>query len=182
MRECPSYPGYSITVDGHVFTHRKRFGLGKGNGGGVVIDPKYCREMKPYKGHGGYIYVSISLPQGQRSVGIHLLLLDAYVGPRPNGLETRHLDGNPENYSLANICYGTRKANASDRVRHGRQRGTEILTEAEVRKIRRLRANGATFVAIAKRYGISETCAAYAAKGKTYARVEFERTTPRANS
>jgi len=78
MANCPSFPGYSITESGEVFTHRKRFGLGNGKGGGVRIDPTYSREMKPYKGWGGYTYVAISINGKCRSIPIHTLLLDAF--------------------------------------------------------------------------------------------------------
>lgn len=172
MRLCPSYPGYSITKSGDVFSHRRRFGKGKGNGGGVVIDPDYSRKMNPFFGHGRYVYVSISTKRGQRVIPVHLLLLDAFVGPRPAGQETRHLDGNPENNSLDNICYGTRKMNSEDRVRHGRQRGREILNRIQVVNIRSLREQGVAVTAIAKRHSISETCARDVINQRTYVNVK----------
>jgi len=171
MRNCPSYPGYSATCNGKVFTHRKRYGKGQGHGGGVMITKKHCREMNPWLGHGGYMYVSISTSRGQRSMPVHIMLLDAFVGPRPDAEETRHLDGNPLNNLLSNLRYGARKENAADRVRHGRHRGREILNDAEVRSVRRLRQKGETFVAIAERHGISETCASNVANGRTYRHV-----------
>lgn len=168
MKDCPTYPGYSIVEEGQVFSHRRRFGKGKGNGGGVVIDPEHCHQMNPYPGEGGYMYVSISTERGQRSVAIHSLLMDAFVGPKPDGLEVRHLDGNPLNNDLSNIRYGTRKENADDRVKHGRQRGRELLNDAEVRSIRRLRHKGLTIESIANRIGVSETCVIDCAKRRTY--------------
>ena len=125
MREkisCPSYPGYSVDIEGNVYTHRKRYGKGIGRGGGVVITKKHCRKMNQYIGHGNYLYVSISTAKGQRSIPVHLVILDAFMGPRPEGHETRHLDGNPQNNMLDNLCYGTAKENAQDRILHGRQR------------------------------------------------------------
>jgi hypothetical protein len=43
----------------------------------------------------------------------------AFVGPYPEGMEIRHLDGNPENNALENLKYGTRSQNIQDQIRHG---------------------------------------------------------------
>lgn len=53
-----------------------------------------------------------------------MLVGEAFLGPRPDGLETRHLDGNPANNSARNLRYGTKSENAQDRVRHGHHENT----------------------------------------------------------
>lgn len=58
--------------------------------------------------------------QNWRSWQVHALVLLAFVGPRPDGLEIRHLDDNPEHNHLSNLAYGTRSENRHDRVRNGR--------------------------------------------------------------
>jgi hypothetical protein len=50
---------------------------------------------------------------------IHQLVMRAFVGPCPAGMEVRHLDSNPANNTLPNLAYGTRKENARDRVLNG---------------------------------------------------------------
>jgi hypothetical protein len=50
---------------------------------------------------------------------VHRLVLAAFVGPCPEGMEVRHLDGNPANTRLANLRYGTHSENELDKVRHG---------------------------------------------------------------
>ena len=100
-RRCPSYPGYSVTNDGRVYshhTHRPPYGIDytvaeELTGG---IDPKGYRSFCLKVG-----------PRRFRSVRLHLLLMDAFVRPRPRGLHTRHLDGNPANNDLSNLRYGT---------------------------------------------------------------------------
>lgn len=49
----------------------------------------------------------------------HTLVLAAFVGPRPAGMDARHLDGNPGNNRLDNLAYGTRAENMQDKRRHG---------------------------------------------------------------
>ena len=74
----------------------------------------------------GHIRVYLRLPGGPRGRYVHQLVMEAFVGPRPAGMDTRHLDGNPANNALANLAYGTPSENARDRRRHG--------TDANARK------------------------------------------------
>ncbi|MFE2967499.1 NUMOD4 motif-containing HNH endonuclease [Streptomyces sp. NPDC059340] len=50
---------------------------------------------------------------------VHQIVAAAFLGPRPDGQEVRHLDGNPLNCELSNLAYGTRSENSLDKVRHG---------------------------------------------------------------
>lgn len=50
---------------------------------------------------------------------VHYLVLLAFIGPRPEGLEVRHLNGNPKDNRLENLCYGTRSDNRRDAYFHG---------------------------------------------------------------
>lgn len=49
----------------------------------------------------------------------HVLVMEAFVGPRPDGMQVRHLDGNPANNALSNLAYGTPAENMQDKRRHG---------------------------------------------------------------
>ncbi len=167
---CPSHDGYSVK-DGEVYTHRKRFGKGRWNGGGVKIDYSYYRKMNQFVSHGGYKYVSVSTSRGQRSIPAHVMITDAHFGPRPPGLETRHLDGDPQNNTLSNLCYGTRKENAEDTKRHRRHRPRRALSDDDVRSVRQLRQQGMTCLAIAKHHGVSKYCVWCVVAGKTYTSV-----------
>jgi hypothetical protein len=53
---------------------------------------------------------------------IHQVVLTAFVGPCPTGMETRHLDGNRSNNRATNLAWGTRVQNAADRDHHGNMR------------------------------------------------------------
>ena len=50
----------------------------------------------------------------------HELVLEAFVGPRPEGHHCCHSDGNPGNNSLENLRWDTVSNNRYDTVRHGR--------------------------------------------------------------
>lgn len=53
------------------------------------------------------------------SFQVHQLVMLAFVGPCPEGMEVRHLDSVPWNNVLTNLTYGTRLENARDRVLNG---------------------------------------------------------------
>lgn len=67
----------------------------------------------------GYPAVNLVLKGKQATHEVHRLVAAAFLGPRPNGLEVRHFDGNPVNCQLGNLSYGTRSENNLDRLRHG---------------------------------------------------------------
>lgn len=70
----------------------------------------------------------------------HTLILTTFVGPRPQGMECCHNDGNPWNNHLSNLRWDTPRNNQLDRIKHGTSnRGERCaaakLTEAQVRAI-----------------------------------------------
>lgn len=66
-------------------------------------------------------YRNFTLGKDGRGISrtLHSLVMEAFVGPRPHGMEIRHLDGNPANNALSNLVYGTAKENARDRMDQG---------------------------------------------------------------
>lgn len=59
---------------------------------------------------------------------VHALVLLAFVGPRPAGMEACHEDGDRANNRLANLRWDTRSGNRHDSVRHGTHLMTRRLT------------------------------------------------------
>lgn len=70
----------------------------------------------------GYFQIGLRYGGVDRSLYVHSLVLEAFVGPRPEHAVTRHLNGNPADNRLENLAWGTPSENARDRVRHGRDR------------------------------------------------------------
>lgn len=66
----------------------------------------------------GHLRVSLTL-DGQRMQLVHALVLAAFVGPRPEGADIRHRDGDGHHNALSNLTYGTRSENELDKVAHG---------------------------------------------------------------
>jgi hypothetical protein len=51
---------------------------------------------------------------------VHHLVLLAFIGPRPDGLQGLHFDDDASNNSLGNLRWGTPSANMHDCIRNGK--------------------------------------------------------------
>lgn len=73
------------------------------------------------RGKGKVPYVLLSGGGRRQSRSVHTLVLEAFVGPCPDGLEACHWDGDNTNNHLTNLRWDTHIANMADMTRHGRQ-------------------------------------------------------------
>jgi hypothetical protein len=74
------------------------------------------RILRPGRMPSGHL--SVALGRGN-SQCVHKLVLLAFVGAAPDKHECRHLNGDPADNRLENLCWGTRSENINDAVRHG---------------------------------------------------------------
>lgn len=116
--------------------------------------------------------------KGSKSVRrkVHRLVMGAFHGDCPEGLQVGHLDGNPMNNNLANLKYVTIKENAEHRIQHGtNNQGSRQwkakLTEDQVRLIRALAPTISKFK-IAKQFSITESNVIAILKRKTWKHVD----------
>lgn len=69
----------------------------------------------------GYPSVGLQTDEGKTKIRrVHVLVAAAFIGPRAEGMETCHIDGNPLNNHVSNLRYGTGAENLADKRRHGR--------------------------------------------------------------
>ena len=161
LQPCPSFPGYSVSADGRVFSHRRRGCRSNGSRGSKEnIDPNHTYELAQNEDRKGYLRVSIRVNRAVRPVGVHQMVLDAFLGARPLGCVSRHLDGNPKNNRPENLAYGTHSDNARDRIAHGRYAAGERhhnakLTDRQAGEIKALRAEGRKVKDLALTYRVS---------------------------
>lgn len=128
LRQIPDFPGYFITKDGHVWSAPKRSHT-KGKW------MKSCNRDKL-----GHQFVVLCKNSKCFNKAIHRLVLETFVGPCPEGMECRHLNGNPKDNRLKNLRWGTGKDNGLDKIIHGttlkgESNGRAKLTEQDVRMI-----------------------------------------------
>lgn len=138
-REIKGFPGYRVGDDSSVWTAWTKINLKNRGGTKAVIGAKW-RQLKPASDRTGHLRVT--LMPGRVTVWVHRLVLEAFVGPCPEGMEACHFpDRNPGNNRVHNLRWDTRKHNQADRVLHGTDiRGEKHrrakLTDEKVREIR----------------------------------------------
>lgn len=109
---------------------------------------------------------------------IHTLVMTAFVGPCPEGIQVAHNNGDRTDNRLENLRYATPLENSGDKFEHGTVlRGEQIarakLTEECVREIRRLYQTGAfSQQDIADKFGVVQSAVSAVLIGKTWAHVE----------
>ena len=79
----------------------------------------------------GYHFITLTRDGKQKRFPVHGLVMLTFAGPYPDGMEIRHLDGNPANnrwepgneeqtqLAGGNLIYGTHSQNIQDKKRHG---------------------------------------------------------------
>lgn len=107
-------------------------------------------------------YLIVSLGGGHHGCRVHKLVLDAFVGPRPPGMQARHLNGRNDDNRLSNLRWGTCDENAQDRLAHGTQvqgmaQGGSILTDRDVLDVVALVSGGTSQGRVAAMFGISQS-------------------------
>ena len=130
------------------------------------------RNLAKTKRYDGYFFVSLQWKGGRTVKMVHALVAEAHIGPRPDGLLVRHLDGDRQNNSLPNLVYGSPLENAQDARRHGvvatgERNGQSRLTEQGVVAIRRLHGL-VPAEALAIWLGVSPTIIGQAQRGETW--------------
>ena len=177
-RDVAGFPGYRVGNDGSVWSCYKRVGsrmIGIGSPRRALSDEwhplapvtdrknrptvQLCREGRAYRRH------------------IHRLVLEAFVGPCPQGMECCHFpDRDPSNNRLDNLQWGTPSENWADRFVHGTDfRGEKSpsakLTQEDVRYIRTVYVPGCRRFgqgALSRKYGVDQSTISLIISGKNW--------------
>jgi hypothetical protein len=128
----PGYPGYLVCRLGVVFHLNSRSLKLRGT---PVPLRQYIHRNK-------YLCVSVRVNGKRASYCVHRLILETYVGPRPQGMECLHGPGGKHDNRLSNIRWGTHAENGRDMAKSGVMKGEKNknsrLTERDVRVIRQM--------------------------------------------
>ena len=96
------FPRYEISDEGHV----RNISTG--------------RILKGRAHRGGYRLVRLfTEPNVYVDRTVHSLVMETFVGPRPEGMCVCHNDGDATNNALTNLRYGSLVDNQRDRIEHG---------------------------------------------------------------
>ena len=66
----------------------------------------------------GYHMVELWVNRVRYKMNVHRIILETFSGPRPDGYECRHLNGDSFDNRLENLKWGKPQENADDRVKH----------------------------------------------------------------
>lgn len=154
----PDYPGYLATVDGSVYSLRKR------------------RFMRPIA-LGKYVGLQVvHREHGLVKRYLHRLMLEFWTGAVPKGLHGCHNNGDRTDNRIQNLRWDTVSNNHADKVAHGTSAHGERnpmakLTNAEVNEIRRRVSNGEKQISMCAEYGVSKMTISRLVRGEAWRHV-----------
>jgi hypothetical protein len=95
----------------------------------------------------------------QKIVKPHTLVMEAFVGKRPVGLECCHNDGNAFNNHISNLRWDTPKANHADKIKHGTTNRGERCAKAKLtlNQVNAIRQDKRLQKEIAIEYGVQQS-------------------------
>lgn len=143
-------------------------------------------DWKPYRGkllkpifRDPYYHAHLADNGRRRYARIHVLVAEAFIGPRPEGYEVCHGPNGQQDNSLANLCYGTKSKNMGEDKRRdgsfpvGERHSRSKLTEAIVIQVRARAKAGEARYALAREFGVSPSTIYSICYGKNWRHVPF---------
>jgi hypothetical protein len=154
FRPVVGFPGYLVTSDGKVWSsagRRRRSGRWLH----FVVMPNVP-----------YLRVALYRRGQQHKFLVHRLVLEAFVGPCPEGMEACHNNGDPADNRLENLRWDTHSRNTVDCLQHGTHNWVNMrgethhaakITDQVARRILAAYSTGSMKqTAIARQLGVSK--------------------------
>ncbi len=112
------------------------------------------------KNEAGHTGVCLSKGCVTWACSVHTIVLEAFVGPAPNGMECCHGDSDPTNNNLWNLRWGTKVENERDKIANGtspqgERHGRSKLTAGQVQEARILHKHGFQQNTIGRIFGVN---------------------------
>lgn len=137
--------------------------------GGVMVQ-SYKGRLLSLINRKGYRQVKIGVDGVKMNVSVHTMVLLAFHGPKPEGHEGCHRNGNPADNRECNLRWGTPESNAQDRKDHGNYAIGEQhpMAKLTVDRVRRIRDGRVTCKQAQEDYGISMSQFYRVRRGETW--------------
>ncbi len=176
------YSGYRVGDDGTVWSSLKKV---QPHNGACWAAGDTWKELKYRPNRTGYLRVVLYQSGKSKARMIHHLVLEAFVGPAPEGMYACHGNDIKTDNRLINLRWDTPEANWNDRHKNGRfhpaageRSGMTKLSRLEVIGLRNRAANGEWASKLAKEFGISHSTARNIITGRTWSSVPEGLTCP----
>ena len=164
----PGWDGYEVSSYGRVRSWKY-----PGKGRQWLPDDSRPPRLLKQDTKGGYLNVLLSARGARRPVGVHRLVLEAFVGQCPLGFQAAHYDNNPQNNRLDNLRWASPSDNNADKARHGtRQNGERAgvakLSDRLARQIVRQHRRGVSARELARSFGVHRNSIWNIVSGRTW--------------
>lgn len=149
IRPIPGFPGYGASEDGRIWSYRRC---------GITGPVENAVELVGSINRWGYRTVVLIRDGRKFPKRVNRLILETFVGPCPEGMESAHWDSDRLNNKLSNLRWATHKDNAADKIRNGThaigsRHNHAKLHEDDVTEMRQRHAKGESIRSLADAYG-----------------------------
>jgi hypothetical protein len=163
--DIPGFLGYRAGSDGTIWSSHAWRSFREGE----------WRELRPSPLR-EYLRVGLRRDGKIYTRTIHSLVMQAFLGRRPDGLDVCHYDGNPHNNRLSNLRWGTDFDNTADKRRHGTlvigsMSRSAKLDETKVADLKRQKEAGVPTKILAEKFGVSRNTVRQIMRGDKWAHV-----------
>jgi HNH endonuclease len=158
-RDVPSIRGYADPLGDYQVGDDGTIWSSLACGGPRVCNGIRYKRLKGTLRPDGYRAVALTVKGVHVIFLVHHIVLETFVGPRPDGWHSCHTNGIRDDNRLANLRYDTVSGNFKDKIAHGTlHKGEQIvqskITELDVHRIRRLDDYGVPKNIIADVFGL----------------------------
>lgn len=135
-KPIPGWEFYEVSDHGSVRSVPRTVATMRGR---RMVEWNWQSKVIKQRDHNGYCMVTLSQNSVRRHAFVHVLVLEAFRGPCPDGMECLHDNGQRDDNRLVNLRWGTRSENRHDSVRHGTHQATRKLLCAKGHALEEIR-------------------------------------------
>lgn len=142
---------------------------------GIILNGGTLRELAQTIDKQGYLCVSLYMPE-LRTVRVHRIVAEAFLGVPGQGLVVNHIDGCKVNNSIRNLEYVSSSENTKHAYDTGlKSKGSDLswskLNEASVHEIKHKLAAGVLAARLAEEYAVSPGVISQIHSGRAWSHV-----------
>lgn len=158
LQEIPNHPDYRVDALGNIFSFKK----------------SSVKKLKTHLRPNGYLKVCLADAFGVfKTRDVHVVVCEAFNGPRPPTLTCSHINGVKLDNSAKNLCWESQNDNLSRKINHGThdhgcKNSRAKLNLSQVQEIRVMLSRGDSRRVIGEKFGVGRRLVDKIARGEHY--------------
>lgn len=133
--------------------------------------------LKPTKNSKGYLTIAICCLGIRATMSVHRIIAETFLANPEEKAHVNHKDGDPLNNKVDNLEWATPSENQKHAYvtglrKNGEGHGNALLTEDQVREVRRYMTSGGTQRGCAEKFGVSRGCIQRILDGTSWSHVK----------